>query len=881
MCLDGRLLRRKERTEKIDLEDPDAIYDYQNPEGEVKYQSLRYQLGGKRKTFRQRRPNPDKPGEWIWNIDGVEHYLYHLLDIAPAIARGDTIYYCEGEKDCNNLRKLGVVATTHSGGAKAWEDNLIKCLADADLVFIPDKDEAGASLLQKVSKAAPGIVKRLRILPMPGDAHDSSDWIEEGHTKSDLDDIAMAAQDCTSEMVVEFVAQYKSTLPEIITTNRHMREITTNALTALHKHNKPAHIFRRSDTLTRVNFDEANRPYTETLSEAAFRGHLERCCNFVRLSPKGDTLPVPPPLEVVRDAMTRPYEWQFPPLVGITESPVLRPDGTILDKPGYDEVTKLYYTPSPDLNIPPMPDKISDSQLQDAANLLIEPLCDFPFDSKASWCNAIGTMLAPILRPMITGPIPLALFDKPQQGTGATLLAETISAIATGRPGAMMTAPDDDEGWRKAITSLLLKGQMVCTVDNVEGDLFAPSLAAVLTLMTWQDRILGISKMIELPHRAVWIATGNNMRVRGDLPRRCVWVRMDAQVARPWMRSISQFNHPDLRGWITENRGAILAAILVIVKAWTLANRPVPKDTPILGGFESYCTVLSGVLTFMGAKDFLGNLDALYNEADTETPQLESFFGAWHEVLKEEPYTAADLVRYINETEELKEVLPDVLAYTLEGKPGRNYAVRLGQKLAKYQGRLYTNRCVLKKAGTKQRAVTWQVVRLESGSNLTKFSLQSEVGEVATTLTCGQKKDDDNILLSKGEGESSSQTSPPNTKEGEVATLKAPAMVIPSHPKHPCRCGNSKFWLRPSLPGKNDSEWLCRVCRPPPKGLEGITWYIVPPPKKPLTNNERMGLPPDYPSYPSPCPDCGSEFFWPDTDNWKCCTCEPRPQEDD
>jgi phage gp36-like protein len=39
----------------------------------------------------------------------------------------------------------------------------------------------------------------------------------------------------------------------------------------------------------------------------------------------------------------------------------------------------------------------------------------------------------------------------------------------------------------------------------------------------------------------------------------------------------------------------------------------------------------------------------------------------------------------------------------------------------------------------------------------------------------------------------------------------------PPYPTHACRCGCNEFWLRPSLPGKHDAEWLCVQCRPRPK----------------------------------------------------------------
>ena len=606
-------------------------------------------------------------------------------------------------------------------------------------------------------------------------------------------------------------------LSQVVATGRHMRDVTSEALAKLYERNEPARIFRRSDGLTRICVDERGRPYTDAMNEAAFRGELDRACNFVRLGREGDTAPVPPPLDVVRDGLTRPGDWRFPPLLGIIEAPALRPDGTILDTPGYDSATRLYYHPAPGLDVPAIPDRPTDSQLEDAKRMVVEALADFPFDSKASWCNAIGTVLAPVVRPMVDGPVPMALFDKPQAGTGASLLAEVISTIATGRPAAMMTMPADDEGMRKAITSILVQGQLVCTIDNIEGDLWAPSLAALLTLMTWRDCILGASKIVELPHRSVWIATGNNIRLRGDLPRRCIWCRMDAQVAQPWLRDIQRFRHPDLRGWVLDYRGPILAAILTVAREWVRAGRPVPAGIPILGGYEDYCRVTNGVLAFMGAKDFMGNLADLYDEADRDTPQWEGFLEAWHDVLGEKGYTSAELIEHMNDNETLRGALPDVLGYLMERKPGevKNYGVRLGQKLAVYNGRRYPNDLVLQKSGTKKRAVCWMVVRLPPGSTSPNFVLESEVGEVRATLTCGRENN-----AYRGGGAETSLSSPSATKKGEVVGEDSGGisdLAKDADFQFMCEnCKGKRYWLR------GGTTKLCAICRPPADGARII-----------------------------------------------------------
>jgi hypothetical protein len=170
----------------------------------------------------------------------------------------------------------------------------------------------------------------------------------------------------------------------------------------------------------------------------------------------------------------------------------------------------------------------------DALHLIAEPFLEFPFVDEAGMPNTLATALTPILRFAIRGHTPLGLFDAPQAGTGKGLLAEVIALITTGRPAAMMAAPHQEEEWRKHITALLSSGATVITIDNVENRLESASLAIALTAQEWTDRILGLSKIITVPVRVTWVATGNNIRLGGDLPRRCYWILLDSKMSRPW-----------------------------------------------------------------------------------------------------------------------------------------------------------------------------------------------------------------------------------------------------------------------------------------------------------------------------------------------------------
>jgi hypothetical protein len=673
---------------KVEHREIETIYKYISAEGKP-FEVVRT----KPKGFYQRRP--DGKGGYINNLRGITPTLYHQDDVLRAIGNKAIIYIVEGEKDCDNLRDIGLVATTNPMGAGKWRDIYSKTLTAANLVIIPDNDGPGRAHAEKVAGSCHGKAAMVRILSL-ADAKDVSDWLSSGHTASELVELVNTAP------------EYKPAHPdliEIMVTDRHLRDITADALYCLYRANDPVYLFRRNGVLTRINLDEQGRPYTEMLNESAFRGCLDRVCNFIRASSKNGVLPISPPVDVVRDCLSL-GDWQFPALLGITETPVMRPDGTVFSQPGYDHLTKLYYYPSPKLVLPPISDKPTTEDVEVAIELVMEPLADFPFDGDASLANAMGTLFTPILRPMIDGPVPLALFDKPQQGTGASLLAEVISIIATGRAAAMMTAQKDDEGWRKAITSLLLKGQLVATIDNIEYDLSAPSLAAILTATTYQDRILGKSEIVQLANRTTWLATGNNIRLRGDLPRRCIWVRMDAKMARPWLRDKGKFKHPQLSDWVFKNRGAILSAILTIARAWVMAGMPESQGITMLGGYESYCQVIGGVLAFIGVKAFLANLESMYDQADTDTPQWECFLEAWGEYVGVEPATVAEVIGVLNANVEFKATLPD----SLMGKDGRDYGRRLGNALARRNGVQYPNGLSIMKGDKKRHKVlTWKI----------------------------------------------------------------------------------------------------------------------------------------------------------------------------
>ena len=476
--------------------------------------------------------------------------------------------------------------------------------------------------------------------------------------------------------------------PEIKVNDRQLRNVGGEASRALVLGNDPPSVFVRGGRLIRVRLDENKQPIIDDIGDAAIRALLTQRANFVRVV-KGKeagefrSVSVSPPVDVTRYVAAL-GEWELPPLEAVTESPVVRADGSILSRVGYDAATKLFYHRAPELCVPDSPDR---RDALAAFTQALEPIAEFPFADGASKANAMAAILTPVVRMAVKGNVPIALSDAPQMGSGKSLLAAVVSIVATGRDE-MMPAPSKEEEWQKIMTSCLLRGTTVNVIDNIEQPLQSAALAAMVTSDRWTDRILGRSEMVTLRNHTMWLVTGNNIRLRGDLPRRCYWIRLDAKMSRPYERA--DFRHEELKSWVREHRGEILAALLTMARAWYVAGCPRPQKIPApMGSFEQWTRTVGGILEYAGFEGFLGNQRTLYEQADEETPQWETFFQTWYECYGSEPMSTNKLIGQINlESSVIRAALPDTLAEVLESKKG-SFRIKLGKTLGKHVGVRY------------------------------------------------------------------------------------------------------------------------------------------------------------------------------------------------
>jgi len=436
-------------------------------------------------------------------------------------------------------------------------------------------------------------------------------------------------------------------LPVIIVNNRQLPEITNDALAELNSDNQRSprepKIYVRGGQLTRIIQDESGEHWAQPLTESAARGLLARSAQWVKVREDKTGLPMMqpifPPTAVVRDLLALAKWPGLTPLTGIVHCPTFTPAGQLHGEYGYNVNTQLF-------NACPLP--LPNTQ-PTAANivamkrfLLDDLLADFPFDSQASLAHAVALFLLPFVRPMIDGPTPIHAIDSPTPGTGKGLLANVCSYAARGRDLAATPAAQDDSEWRKRLTAVLLRADTHILIDNINQPLASAALAAALTQPVWSDRLLGQTCSINLPINQIWIATGNNLVTSDEIARRCIRIRLDANLERPDQRQ--DFKHTSLMSWVRQQRAPLMAAAITLINAWIQAGMP-RFTAQRKGSYEAWGEIIGGILQTVGIEGFLKNEHELYTAATTETARLVEFVETWYHLYGEQEVQVKELFK--------------------------------------------------------------------------------------------------------------------------------------------------------------------------------------------------------------------------------------------
>lgn len=418
----------------------------------------------------------------------------------------------------------------------------------------------------------------------------------------------------------------------IIVGDRQLRDVRADVLGALVQmvNDNPQYppIYVKVGALSRVVCDENGIYSSQEIKPGAMPGILSDAATWITPveNEKGyREVNVFPPKDVATDILNLGNWPGVPALTAIANAPVFGRNGFLHSEPGYNAATGLYYTGGVVLgDTTPTPERVQWAKDM----LLVELLGDFPFKDDASRAHALAYGINPFIREMISGPIPPTAFDAPTEGTGKSKAQNNLAYIFLGHAAPTMADTDDDNEWRKRITSKLLTGATHATIDNVKRELDSGVLANAWTQPVWDDRTLGVNRDVKIPNRMIWAITANNVQLSRENTRRVVWCRIDANMERPHLRDTSAYRHPDLEEWVAENRNDLVTAVIVLVRAWIEAGKPRFKGRA-KGSFEAWTYTIGGILQTVGVPGFLGNEDELFAHAVTDADDMGDFIEEW------------------------------------------------------------------------------------------------------------------------------------------------------------------------------------------------------------------------------------------------------------
>ncbi len=679
---------------------PTAVWTYRDTSGQPLFHVYRFDPPNERKQFCPLCWCESANGAqaWRWQAAATPRPLYGLDRLA---ARPDApVMVCEGEKATDAAGELlqDWVSVTSAGGAQAPKQSDWAPLRGRRVAIWPDHDQPGQRYAETVAKLAKaGGAAEVRTL-QPDKLGAA---LPEGWDAADA-----RADGWTAERLAALLAQPEET-PEPTASSQ--RKVTLNivagdlpelcdaAEAALIGHEP--NLYQRSNDLVRIMVSRAEtvhgitRPGGKTIISSVDAEHLldrlNRHVRWQRWSIRKNAWAVcNAPRTVANTLLARAGCWQFNSLIGVVTAPTLRPDGSVIDRPGYDPATGLLFVPHgvifPD--IPPRPTREQGRAALDF--LLQDVLSGFPFAEPHDRSAALSAILTACVRHSLRS-APLHAFEAPRAGSGKSLLADTVSLIATGATATVMVFTPDPEELRKRILAVLMQGDSVINLDNIEGPLHGESLCTVLTGESFSERLLGTNRTATAPTVCTWLATGNNLTLQGDMVRRVIPCQLDPQCERPEEREFSR----NLYEWIPKHRPALVAAVLTALRAYIVAGKP-RQPIKTFGSFEQWSDLVRSALVWLGETD-PNQGRARLETTDPIGTKLRSLLLAWYATFKTSPATSNEAVFKANEKtwDEGKEgraypALHDVLSEHFTDRRGEISSRFIGEFLKRYARRI-------------------------------------------------------------------------------------------------------------------------------------------------------------------------------------------------
>ena len=342
---------------------------------------------------------------------------------------------------------------------------------------------------------------------------------------------------------------------------------------------------------------------------------------YMRVEKGGKGQPAKLPGELMRRVVER--EW-FPGVGEIKAAvplPVVRGDGSVASEQGLDGRTGLYVLKG----AARAPRLLDTDGMRDALARVWAPFAEFPFADQSARAVCLAALFTTVCRPALAT-APAFIVNAQTYGTGKTLLSTAILSL-TGSDVSISAISSDGQEQAKQLTAILDEGPLAVMFDNVKGYLKDSSdFCMALTSPVYKGRLLGQSKMLKLPNRAVWVLNGNNVGVSGDAVRRILPINLNSD-ENPELRKHA-FDPVEVIRSSVEGLRADLVDLLATYSAY--GREATRLQIGGYASFEDWNALVRGAVVWLGWGDPIQEMQAQQN-ADPEVQKLELFMAAWEE----------------------------------------------------------------------------------------------------------------------------------------------------------------------------------------------------------------------------------------------------------
>jgi hypothetical protein len=680
----------------------------------------------------QRRPWPGEGGVYFWTT-GADLHLNVIRDPGPDAP----VLLCEGTKQSLAVASWAPpqYAVIGMPGCYGWTmsrhldlarfaGRQVFILLDADAAENLDVYEAGTRLASELAMEDPPAIPKF--LPSPAWGKSGIDdylgRIAEGRRTDRLAKLIEKAQDKPADRkptkrkhAVPDTAQPDTAGRKAVVINKDRMLVIGEIINALRDRWDGTELFGYGGALTRLRNGQ-----TEPLGKGAFLLQLPTAVACYKYTPPGTTTPGKyedswPDRETVEALLASAGE--FTQLDRVVKMPFIRSDGTVCAKNGYDAASHTFLAlGNSGMDRLDIPDAPSRDDARAAARFLLDDwLGDsggrsgFPFRDDASRAGVLALVLTPFIRGLVPL-VPLAVISGLQMGVGKNLLADCISLLTTGDTCVPLPwIKDNDEEIRKQILSAFRAGSSLFCFDEAH-DIGGIALSRALTAITYTDRVLGVSQMASYPNQVTWMSLGNQVQVLGDMARRHYRIELYPAAPDPQDRDERSFAHPDIRSWTRENRPELITAALVMIRAWFTAKCPASPRGSLMGSFEAWDKMVSGILGYAEVPGFLSEMIGQRTAGDLSAGYWREHLAWSVRVWSNSPHTCRDVKNKASAASGDWEAPPGLDFVMQEG-----YAKKLGEAYHKIQDRWFGPYRIVKQGQGSGHVTQWVVETREGG----------------------------------------------------------------------------------------------------------------------------------------------------------------------